>query len=138
MLGIFDRNRKLIYFLPEIDGSRAGISCFNAANNVDSRSKGIWPDGVYYVDDLIKVEGPDCLPSGQYGRWFLRFDDFSPSPASIRVGMGLHSGRKGVKDGLGREDHLHCTMGCIRTEPAAMEYMAERWELDPLSKLWVE
>lgn len=135
MILLFNKRIDLLVTIPEI-GNPCFISCFKACNNVDSTSKGNWPEGIFKSDQLVRVDGEESLPSGRYGRWFLRFENFNDN-GTVRTGMGLHSGRKGVPDKRGREGYKHATMGCIRTEMGAMEYIAERWTSDPVSKLSV-
>lgn len=137
MIALFNRRNDTIQFSGELSSGCQPIACFNAANNVDSSSKGIWPSGVYEVEKKMTIDGPEGLPSGKYGRYFIRFKAFTQEDGEYRAGMGLHSGRKGVPDKAGRVGYLHCTYGCIRCEHAAMEYIDERWELDPLTKLWI-
>lgn len=134
MVGVFSRELKVLMLMCE---DRILCGSFRAANNVDSRSKGQWPSGLYNVKSLVEKYPPFDSRDGKIGRWFLGFDDFIQENGVKRTAMGLHSGREGVPDGLGRRGYLHATMGCIRTEPSAMEFIATRWEEDPLTHLWV-
>lgn len=105
---------------------------FKAANNTDSSSKGEWPPGIYKPEGLVEVTGDNSLANGKYGRWFLGFKDFGD-----RAGMGIHAGRFARPDRAGREGYQHATMGCIRTTEEAMEFIADQYEADPISELWV-
>lgn len=138
MLIIFRRKDELVYIIPDVTAGCTLTSCFRGSNNADSRSKGIWPSGLYRVEALRKVYGEDSLPAGKFGGWFLDFENFKQSDGKTRVDMGLHSGREGVPDGRGRCGYQHATMGCIRVEPAAMSFIADRWNHDKVTKMWVE
>ena len=87
---------------------------FDAYNNVDSHSSGIWPDGTYsYVDYHAHPALSD--PDSEYGAHGILI--FS---VPGRSGMGVHSGRRSIPDGLGRTGPAHCTLGCIRTTDDAI------------------
>jgi len=87
---------------------------FDAYNNVDSHSKGIWPDGTYsYVGHNAHPALAD--PDSEYGVYGILIFN-----APDRIGMGVHSGRRSIPDGLGRTGPAHCTLGCIRTTDEAM------------------
>jgi hypothetical protein len=99
-----------------------------AANNVDSHSNGPWPFGefplVYYND--LAADGP----KGAYGSFgILVFN------VPGRSGMGIHSGRWQVPDGLGRSGPFHCTMGCIRTTDAVMQQLLTQHQRTPITLL---
>jgi hypothetical protein len=88
---------------------------FVAYNNVDSHSKGPWPAGDFrFVARNAHLELSD--PDSEYGsNGILIFE------VPGRVGMGVHSGRRDIPDGLGRTGPEHCTLGCIRTTDEAVE-----------------
>ena len=89
------------------------IGTWNAGNNVDSHSKGRWPDGQYTFDHYSAHPGDP--PQSAYGSHGIFIFD-----VPNREGTGVHSGREGIPDGLSRAGFLHCTMGCIRTTDRAM------------------
>jgi uncharacterized membrane protein len=93
-----------------------------AHNNAASYSRGPWPNGEYEALALIPVTGIEGQSSGKFGPWFMRFS------VANRSGMGIHAGRNGQYDGLGRGGPAHATMGCIRTTDAAMSAIASAWE----------
>jgi hypothetical protein len=110
------------------DGSAIGT--FDAANNVDSHSKGPWPDGVYNFDHYAAHPGdPPQSPYGSHGIFIFDVPD--------REGMGVHSGREGAPDGLGRSGFLHCTMGCIRTTDDATAQLVRTHSIDPITAITV-
>lgn len=88
---------------------------FTAYNNVDSHSKGPWPGGTYSFSGYnTHAELSD--PDSEYGaHGILIFN------VPGRTGMGVHSGRAEIADGLGRMGPKHCTLGCIRTTDEAMQ-----------------
>ncbi len=45
-----------------------------------------------------------------------------------RSSMGIHGGRQGERDGLGREGIQHCTMGCIRITDATVKKVVQFYE----------
>ena len=101
-----------------------------AANNVDSRSRGPWPEGEFPFSYWVSHRGdPPCSTYGSHG--VLVFD------VPGREGMGVHAGRLGVPDGRGRSGHKHATMGCIRTTEDAMEDILDLHADDPLTHIVV-
>lgn len=87
---------------------------FVAYNNVDSTSRGPWPPGTYrYIGHIQHTDMTD--PEGAYGDYGILIFDVPG-----RSGMGVHSGRRDVPDGLGQIGPKHCTMGCIRTTDEAL------------------
>jgi hypothetical protein len=58
----FDRGPEKLSLIMQ-DGST--LARFDAANNVDSRSKGIWPDGLYQFS--FYNAHPGDLPNSAYG-----------------------------------------------------------------------
>lgn len=157
MYAVFSRKAETIDLIEERGGIGAAIWRFTAANRTASNSRGPWPAGVYKMDasrGLIKVGGPQGSGEGSFGPYFLPFTvpdrdglpdesdlDGNGNPADENdgpgVGMGLHSGRLGVRDGHGNAGYLHVTHGCIRTTDAAMERIARLWYTDRLHSLWV-
>ena len=128
MKAIFERALHRLTLIP-----RTGAPLqFEARNNVDSKARGPWPEGTYQADILVPVHGPDGEEGGTYGPWFLRFI------VGARTGMGLHAGRAGDQDGLGREGPAHATKGCIRTTAEAMRALAAVVDEEGnLPDLWV-
>src|SRR4030081_2592748 len=109
----FDRTNSRLTLLDRTGAPNAGP--FVAHNNVDSHSKGPWPEGTFaYQTYLAHAEVAD--PDSEYGKFGILI--FS---VPNRVGMGVHSGREDIPDGLGRVGPQHCTLGCIRTTDEAMQ-----------------
>jgi len=101
-----------------------------AQNNVDSSAVGPFPPGTFpfigwnhHFDDA-----PDS-PFGMYG--IIVFSVIG------RTGMGVHSGRVGVPDALGREGIGHATLGCVRTSDAAMAAIARIHATDSILAITV-
>jgi hypothetical protein len=113
-----------------VSGNNAVIGTWDAANNVDSRCAGIWPNGTntfaYYVAH------PGDTPNSAFGSHGI-FIFNVPG----REGMGVHSGREGVPDGLGRSGFLHCTIGCIRTTDEATAQLVRTHAVDPINSITV-
>ncbi len=106
------------------------IGSWDAANNVDSGSKGPWPNGSYKFD--YYVAHPGDPPNSAYGsHGFFGFD------VPGREGMGVHSGREGVADGLGRSGFRYCTFGCIRTTDEATAQLVKTHAIDPIASITV-
>jgi hypothetical protein len=123
----FDRSNEKLMML-RANGLTLGP--WDAANNVDSRSKGIWPDGQYGFSFYSKHPGDP--PSSAYGSHGIFIFD-----VPNREGMGVHSGREGVPDGFHRSGFGHCTMGCIRTTDAAMVELLGAHAGDPIASITV-
>lgn len=104
---------------------------FDAYNNVDSHSHGPWPDGDYeFVFYNPHVgSGPDS-DFGAHGIFIFNVEG--------RMGMGVHSGRQEVADGLGRLGPEHCTMGCIRTTDDGTLAVLKLHATDPLTAITVQ
>src|SRR5215472_12610536 len=106
------------------------IASWDAANNVDSHSKGIWPNGVYQFDHYRAHPGDP--PNSEFGSHGIFVFD-----VPNREGMGVHSGRENVPDGLGRSGFRHCTMGCIRTTDDATAQLVRTHAIDPIVSITV-
>ena len=107
------------------------IGTWDAANNVDSHSDGIWPYGEF---DFNRYKThPDDAANSSYGSHGI-FVFTVPG----RDGMGVHSGRERIHDGLGREGFLHCTMGCVRTTDEAMAQLVLTHRTDPIATIDIE
>jgi hypothetical protein len=106
------------------------IGTWAAANNVDSRCAGIWPEGIYAF--AYYVAHPGDPPNSAYGSHGIFIFDVPG-----REGMGVHSGREGLPDGLGRRGVLHCTMGCIRTTDEATAQLLRTHAADPITSIAV-
>ncbi len=103
---------------------------FPAANNASSDSKGPWPDGTYNYSHHVAHAADPNGPFGSNGNFV--FD------VPGRPGMGVHSGRRGVPDALGRRGPQHATKGCIRTTDAGTQAIDALNEQDPLRTMTVE
>jgi hypothetical protein len=124
----FDRVAELIS-LTRQDGSQVGS--WPAANNVASGSKP-FPDGQWafaYHKDHPEDPGPDSA-YGSYGIFIFTVPG--------RTGLGVHSGRASVPDGLGRVGPEHATNGCIRTTDDATLAILTLTATDALTTLTVE
>jgi len=124
----FHRDTRQLILLAA-DGTTIGR--WDAANNVDSHSRGIWPGGEYDFE-RYKTH-PDDAPNSAYGSSGI-FIFTVPG----REDMGVHSGRESVPDGLRRYGFLHCTMGCVRTTDQAMAQLVTTHRTDPITAIDVE
>ena len=115
------------------------IGAWPAANNVDSGSKGVWPDGTFTMFDKDKPYthgGTKDTRDGEYGtRGIFRADNFTDTDGDTRSSMGVHAGRENDADGRGRTGPAHATLGCIRTTEEAMEIIAETAAVDPIETI---
>jgi hypothetical protein len=106
------------------------IGSFDAANNVDSHSNGPWPPGDYAFQFYQPHPGDDADSAyGSHGIFIFKVPG--------RDGMGVHSGRATVPDGLGRVGYLHCTLGCIRTTDDATAQLVRTHNVDPIASIKV-
>jgi hypothetical protein len=123
----FDRTAHQIT-LTRQDGSAVGT--WAAANNPSSGSKsfpnGTWPYA--YHKDHPEDPGPDSA-YGSYGIFVFTVPN--------RTGLGVHSGRANVPDGLGRKGPYHATNGCIRTTDDATQAILNLNDSDTLETLTV-
>ena len=118
----FDRPSSLL-ILSATDGTLIGT--WNAANFVDSRSNGPWPSGTYsFLYYLPHPEDDAESAYGSNGIFIFRVPN--------RDGMGVHSGRATIPDGLGRVGYQHCTEGCIRTVDTATAQLRRTRGIDPI------
>jgi hypothetical protein len=101
---------------------------YAAANFVDSASDGPWPAGIYTFAG--HRDHPDDSADSAFGRHGI-FLFTVPN----RTGMGVHSGRASVPDGLGRTGPFHATMGCIRTTDDAMGQLITLHQTDPVQRI---
>jgi len=98
-----------------------GGESFTAHNNVATSSKGPWPNGKYpFKGNIVYKRKND----DQYGN--VANVHFEGVPSHFkgvpdRTHMGIHSGRQGTKDKVGRKGTKHCTFGCIRTTDEAVK-----------------
>jgi len=107
---VYDNNTNKLSF---------GGESFTAHNNVDSSSKGPWPNGKYPLGPIVPKSNDD-----QYGNVANVHFKGVPSHfkgAPDRTCMGIHSGRQGTPDKAGRKGTKHCTFGCIRTTDEAVK-----------------
>jgi len=108
------------------------VGTFPASNNAASNSNGPFPKGTFPFSYYSRHvgEGPNDR-YGSYGNFI--FD------VPGRTGMGVHSGRVGLCDKLGRCGSDFATMGCIRTtDKATKKIMDLHLGGDPLTTLTVE
>lgn len=106
------------------------IGKWPAANNVDSHSHGQWPKGIFNFAYVVAHPGDD--ENSAYGsHGILVFT------VPGRYGMGVHSGRQDIPDGLHRIGVEHCTMGCIRTTDDAMAAIVAMHKQDPIAVITV-
>jgi hypothetical protein len=105
-------------------GDGTAIGNWTAYNNVDSASAP-WDDGSYNFD--YRKTHADDAPDSAYGSYGIFI--FKTPP---RTGLGVHSGRENVKDGLGRKGPQHATNGCVRTTDDAMKQILATHTNDPL------
>jgi hypothetical protein len=111
------------------DKAGAPVHSWQAANNVASDSKGIWPDGTYRfsrADAHTHDEGPES----SYGSFGIVIFE-----VPHRSGMGVHSGRANDADGRGRKGPEHCSMGCVRTTDEAMKAIQAFHRSDPIASI---
>ena len=121
----FDRQGNTLTLIP---ASGAEIHTWDAANFVDSSSEGIWPDGQYGFS-YYKTH-PDDAPDSAYGSYGIFIFDVPGRDA-----MGVHSGRRNIRDGAGRIGFRHCTMGCVRTTDEAMAQLIATHQVDPITTI---
>jgi len=123
----FDRAARQI-ILKRQDGSEVGA--WPAANNPSSGHApfpdGQWPYG--YHKDHPEDPGADSA-YGSYGIFVFTVPN--------RTGLGVHSGRADVPDGLGRKGPAHATNGCIRTTDNATLAILNLNKSDTLETLTV-
>lgn len=84
------------------------IQTFPAANNPQKDSRGRWPDGTFHYER--HTAHADDAPDSAYGS---SGNHIFTVPG--RDKMGVHAGRAGHPDKLGRSGVNHATLGCIRT-----------------------
>jgi hypothetical protein len=119
MIAVFTRARNEIAFFTESENGFGPVAVFEAANNVDSRSEGIFPPGCYTDIALLPK---DQGSHESIGPWFLWIQGVRG-----RTEMGMHAGQEGRSDGKGRSGVLYCTMGCIRVLLECMLWLKRRW-----------
>jgi hypothetical protein len=91
-----------------VSKSDGTIQTYPANNNLDSASKGHWPNGTfsYGYHTTHSDDAPDSR-FGSYGNYIFNVPG--------REYMGVHSGRANTVDGRGGVGVNHVTDGCIRT-----------------------
>jgi RHS repeat-associated protein len=103
---VFNRSGRRLTLFDRCDRS---IGSWNASNNAPHNP---WPNGTFnYIDWIDHSESGPADNFGSHGNFV--FD------VPGHTGMGVHSGREGDPDQLGREGWRHATDGCIRTTDAA-------------------
>ena len=103
------------------------LGAWTAYNNVDSKSRGIWPDGRYTFSHYAAHPGLGVDSSyGTHGIFVFNVPG--------RSGMGVHAGRLHAKHQPGP---AHPTMGCIRTSEEAVAKIQEVHATDPLTYILV-
>jgi hypothetical protein len=105
------------------------MAAWEARNNVDSHFSH-WPPGTYAFSHF-KTHADDA-PDSAYGSIGI-FVFTVPG----HVGLGVHSGRQDVPDGLQRSGPAHATNGCIRTTDKAMTAIKAAHDTDPLTQISV-
>jgi hypothetical protein len=113
---LFDRSDSQIYIY--LNGEMIGY--YDATNKADSKSRGNWPNGEYFMKDKEDANHYGDSVNGPYGtRGIYRAEDFwddrRPDGDQLRTGMGIHAGR------LDKGGYTYWTKGCIRTTEEAME-----------------
>ena len=104
------RFQRMIHTLELFDQSGNSLGSWDAYNNVDSHSRGIWPDGQYAFSYWVPHKGLGVDSAyGTHGIYVFQVPG--------RDGMGVHAGRKTVGKLKGPQ---HPTMGCVRTTEDAM------------------
>jgi RHS repeat-associated protein len=116
--------------LTMFDDAGNEIGTFPAANNAQSSSKGPWPPGIYPY--LTHTTHANDAPNSEFGT-NGNFQFKVPG----RPGMGIHSGRRDVRDKRNKKGPEHATNGCIRTTDEGTEAINEINEADPLRRLIV-
>lgn len=98
------------------------VAQFPAGNNTTSTSGGPWPNGTYPYSHYNAH--PESGPNDAYGsNGIFVFD------VPGRSGMGVHSGRSGPQSK---------TLGCVRTNDEATDFLRTLHETDPLKTLTVQ
>jgi hypothetical protein len=134
---IYDHASKRI-LLRDREGITVGT--WPANNNVDSHvGLASLPNGVYQIKDSDRphTHKGDSSNGGYGPAGIVRLADshFNKLP---HTGVGVHSGRKHVKDGAGRSGVDHATLLCVRTTDEAMSMIRATMLHDPLKTLLVE
>jgi RHS repeat-associated protein len=125
---VFDRGSGTILIY---SGSGQLLAAFPAANNVQSSAPaGAVPNGTFPYVGHVPHSGGSSGPYGSNGNFVFNFPNGS--------GIGIHSGRVGVPDGLGRTGYQHATNGCIRTTDAATSFLGNLNSTDPLTSITVQ
>lgn len=101
----FNRSAGTLWVVPP---GAAAAQGFPAANNATQASRGAWAPGTYSYS--YSTVHRDDAPNSSYG---TSGNTVFNVPGCI--GCGVHSGREGVSDALGRSGPQHATQGCIRT-----------------------
>lgn len=118
-LGLTDlRMNQTNHTIDVVDGSGNVRGSFPAYNNAQRGSRGQWADGTYVYD--YHTRHIDDAPNSAYGsngNYVFRVPGCS--------GCGIHSGRQGTPDQLGRTGPQHATSGCIRTTDAATDLIGQ-------------
>ena len=116
-LTLFDKDGKVI------------IMC-SAANNAQRSSNGPWKNGTY---PFLQHNDHPSDPNGPYGSYGIYIFNVPG-----RTGMGVHSGRENVSDGLGRKGPEYATDGCVRTTDTCMQQITNFQSNDPLTKIAIQ
>lgn len=131
MILIYHHGIKHLFAASVSDLGLKHIGAWACNNNVDSKSRGPWPEGIFPFELYVPVTGNQGKADGSYGPFFFRFT------VPGRDGMGIHAGREIKKDGLNRSGPNHATLGCLRTTASAVTQLAELHRRDPIERLVV-
>jgi len=121
------------------DGAEVGV--WTAGNNVDSRV-GLphLPLGVYRFKrhaHLRHGAAHGDASAGKFGPMGIFLLEDFPYRGKWHSGVGIHSGRKNVPDGRGRQGPEHATELCVRTTDVAMSMIHLTEMEDPLQTLTI-
>src|SRR6185437_3627757 len=125
-----------------VDKSGKVVGIWPASDNVCTRATvGKLVDG---SDPFLDTSSPHLhvgsadTARGAFGPdGIFRLQQFEGADGKEHTGVGIHAGRAGVPDALGRTGAEHATMGCVRTCAAATGAMRELAKTDPLQTLKV-
>jgi hypothetical protein len=134
---IYNHARKNI-ILRDQEGQTIGT--WPANNNVDSHvGLASLPNGVYQIKDtdVPHTHSGDNSNGGYGPTGIIRLKDFYFDKMP-HTAVGIHSGRKHVRDKAGRAGIDHATKLCVRTTDEAMSMIRATMRHDSLRTLLVE
>ncbi len=123
--------------------SGAKLGTWPAYNNVQHNlSIGKLVNGTYSMLDTASPHlhhGSDAKENGPIGPGgVFRMKGFVGADGKPHNGVGIHAGRKDVKDLAGRSGPAFATHGCIRTTDAAIAAITKTAKTDPLTSTTVK